>query len=433
MAKVTGVMRNSIVKKFIRKGDEIVSFNGRKFVDVLDYIYADSLEKGTIEILRGDKTLSVQYLKNNDFDTLGLTFDKSIEIVPKTCNNNCIFCFVQQLPKGLRETLYVKDDDYRLSFISGSYITCTNLKESDIERIIDYKLSPLYVSVHATDIEVRKFLLGIKKVSNQMEILERLIKNGIDIHAQIVLVGGINDGDVLSKSLTDLYNVGVKTVAVVPVGLTNHRQGKYNISPITEEQAKDAIKKCQSFYQEKGGFCYCADEMYQIANQPIPSAEYYGEYEQIENGVGLIAKFIDELEYALSNAPNKVKNKTVGIFTGESGYSTMQRAKELIESKYSNVKLNVYVVKNDFFGRSVTVTGLITATDIIKQYGGKEYKEDYFMIPAVMLKEFEDVFLDGKNVKELSKSIGKKIIVNRCDGEDYLNKIIYGDKKWQNR
>ena len=433
MAKITGISRESIVRKILKKGDDVVAFSDRPFEDVLDYIYADSCEQGKINFVRNGIEQVVEYEKDSPDETLGLEFDESIEITPKTCCNNCIFCFVSQLPDGLRDTLYVKDDDYRLSFISGSYITCTNLREKDIQRIIDYKLSPLYVSVHATDTDVRKFMLGIKKCADQLEQIKRFVDNGIVIHAQIVLVAGINDGEILKKSLLDLYNVGVSTVAIVPVGLTTHRQGKYEISPLTKEQAGEAIDICESFYKAHVGFCYCSDEMYQIACREVRDASYYGQYEQIENGVGLIPKFFDELECALEMAPTKVKKRAVGVFTGVSGFSTMQKAKEMVESAYDNVKVNIYVVKNDFFGRTVTVTGLVTATDIIKQYQSIGKENDYFVIPSVMLKEFEDVFLDNKSVKELSKALSKKVIVAECTGEGYLKAVLVGDKKWQNR
>ncbi len=429
MAFVKKILSESILRGNVFVGDEVKAFCGREFVDILDYIYADSLSEGELTIYRRGEEKKVKFVKENEFDTLGLEFDESVEIKPRECHNNCIFCFVKQLPKGLRDTLYVKDDDYRLSFISGSYITGTNLTETDIQRIIDYKLSPLYVSVHATDEAVRKFLLGIKKCPPQTELIDRLIKAGITIHAQIVLVGGINDGKQLEKSLADLYALGVSTVAVVPVGLTGHREGKYHIDPLTKEQARDAIELTESFYRSHPSFCYCSDEMYQIAELPVRDAEYYGQYEQIENGVGVISKFMSELNDAISFAPDKKIKRKIGIITGVSGESSMIRARDAVNEKYPDVQINIYVVKNDFFGRSVTVTGLVTATDIIAQYGKNTFKEDFLMIPSVMLKEFEDVFLDGITLKELSKKLRKRIVVSHCGGEDFLEAIVSGRSK----
>lgn len=429
MAFVKKILSESVLRGKISTGDEVLFFDDRPFTDILDYIYADSKQSGYVTIKRKGEEKVVFFEKQGDYDTLGLEFDDSVEIKPIECRNNCIFCFVRQLPKGMRDSLYVKDDDYRLSFISGSYITCTNLQEKDMQRILDYKLSPLYVSVHATDENVRKFLLGIKKCPNQIEQMKRLIGGGITIHAQIVLVGGINDGEILAKSLFDLYEIGVKTVAIVPVGLTGYREGRYPISPLTKEQAAAAVDEVEAFYKSHPGFCYCSDEMYQIACRPIRGEEYYGQYEQIENGVGLISKFLSELDFALELAPEKKLKRKVGIITGVSGESTMIKARTAITKKYPNVEINVYVVKNDFFGRTVTVTGLVTATDIIKQYGDRHFTEDFLMVPSVMMKEFEDVFLDGKTLHDLSKALKKKILVSHCTGEDFLSVILEGRSK----
>ncbi|MGN1043022.1 MAG: DUF512 domain-containing protein [Christensenellales bacterium] len=428
MTKITGVDKKSPLYGCLRVGDEIIRINGRRFCDLLDYAYADSFDAGSVVVNREGVEMSFPYEKNQS-ETLGLTFDESAEITPKECKNNCIFCFVRQLPDNLRSTLYVKDDDYRLSFISGSYITCTNLNKEDIERIVDYKLSPLYVSVHATDEEIRKFMLGVKRAPEQMPVIKRFIDAGITVHTQIVLVGGINDGKVLEKSLKDLYDVGVATVAVVPVGLTGYRTGLYDIRPLTKEEAQHAIDITEEFYKVHEGFCYCADEMYQKAEREVPSPEYYGNYDQIENGVGLIAKFIDELSCSLKNARRPLRKRRIAVITGVSGESVMNKAKSMVEKRFSNVIVNVYPVINRFFGETVTVTGLVTATDIIRCYGDRVFDEDYVMLPSVMLKEFGDVFLDDVSVAELSKKLGKKIVVSHPDGEGFLQGILHGDKK----
>lgn len=430
MVKVTRVSAESVLKGRILPNDSIIEFNGNKFSDILDYVYADSAESGEVKLERNGEVFTLAYNKNNPFDTLGLEFDSSAEITPVECCNNCIFCFVKQLPKNLRETLYVKDDDYRLSFVSGSYITCTNLKEKDIQRIIDYRLSPLYISVHATDEEVRKYLLGVKRCPPQLPMLKRFIENGITIHSQIVLVPDLNDGDVLKKSLKDLWEIGVSTVAVVPVGLTGHRENLPVIKPMDSVKAREAIAITEEFYSEHEQFCICADEMYQIANLDVHEPVYYGNYDQIENGVGLIAKFLDELSYALEIAPKHSKKRNIGVITGISGESVMLKAKNMVENKYKKIRINVYPVVNKFFGESVTVTGLVTATDIIRCYGEKKFEEDYLMLPSVMLKEFGDVFLDDVSVSELSKKINKKIVVSHPDGEGFLKAVLRGEKKW---
>ncbi len=430
MAKVIEVLNESVCAGKIKTGDEILKFNGREFEDILDYIYADSSLNAELTVLRDGKIFDLKVEKEDESETLGLGFDDSMEITPRECRNNCIFCFVKQLPQGLRDTLYIKDDDYRLSFISGSYITCTNLRENDVERILAYKLSPLYISVHATDESVRKFMLGIKRSVPQMELLKKFVDGGIALHTQIVLVGNVNDGEILKKSLEDLYLVGVKSVAVVPVGLTGHRQGLYDISPLTKEQASAAIDITEAFYSEHAGFCFCADEMYQIAERDVKSAEYYGNYDQIENGVGLIAKFIDELNLALESAPKHVGRKNIALFTGVSGEATMLKAAKIINEQYKKVRINVYPVVNKFFGETVTVTGLVTATDILRGYGDKKFTEDFIMLPSVMLKEFGDVFLDDVSVSDLAEKLGKKIVVSRTDGASFLNTVLRGGKKW---
>lgn len=427
MAKIINILDESILQDLVCIGEDVVSFNGRPFDDILDYIFADSLDTVKMEVIDTNGEMrEVDVYKESDYYTLGLEFDDSIEIQAKECHNNCIFCFVKQLPKNLRDTLYVKDDDYRLSFISGSYITCTNLQEKDIERILSYKLSPLYVSVHATDEDIRKHMLGVKQCDSQLDIIKRLTNGGILIHAQVVLVDGINDKAVLTKTLNDLWNANVATVAIVPVGLTSFRKDLHKIYPISQELAIETVKQVEEYNVEHEFFAYCSDEMYQIAKMELPSYEYYNGFEQIENGVGLIVKFLYEIEEALSYAPRHCSRK-VGIFTGLSGVSTMEKAKKMIEDKWGSVVFNIYPVENTFFGETVTVTGLVTATDIIKSYSGFNFEEDYLIIPSVMLKEFETVFLDNKSVDDLSAELKKNIIVSGTSGDELVNAIVDGD------
>lgn len=426
MAKVTSVNPQGVLYGKIKVGEQVTAFDGRPFADILDYIYADANEKCKLTVVdKSGKEREVLAKKFFGGDTMGLEFDESIEISPKECSNNCIFCFVNQLPKGLRDTLYIKDDDYRLSFISGSYITCTNLSESDIQRIIEYKLSPLYISVHATDAELRKRILGIKRASDQMEIIRRLTDNGITIHAQIVLVPDVNDNEHLQKSLQDLYDAKIESVAIVPVGLTSHREGQPNIRAVNKKDAEKAIDVAEAFYEKHPFFCFAADELYQKAGREVKDSGYYGDYPQIENGVGLIAKFLDETKEALDYAPKKL-SKSVGVITGVSGKDTMLRVKKLLESRWKGFKMDIYPIANTFFGNSVTVTGLVTATDILKSLEGAPLAEE-LIIPSVMLKEFDTVFLDGISVRELSKRLKRKIIVSAVTGDCFLDTIIYGE------
>ncbi len=427
MAKILEIDEESIVARKLRVGDDVIAFSGNQFIDLLDYSYAEGCEKGTITFIRDGVKKTISYRNPDAIGTLGLTFDSSVEIVPKICVNNCLFCFVRQLPKNLRSTLYVKDDDYRLSFICGSYITCTNFTNEDINRILRYKLSPLYISVHATDKAIQKRLLGIKKDFDQLALLRLFHENGIKFHTQIVLVPGINDGEVLQKSLEDLAEVGAETVAVVPVGLTGHRNGLPDLKQVDKEVACDCIDRCEKFYEAHPGFCYCSDEMYLIADRDVPDAAYYQSFPQIENGVGLIAKFFEDFYDELSYAPKSVR-RTVGLFTGLSGLSTMQKAKRILEEKYKNLHVNIYPVINHFFGESVTVTGLVTATDIIEQYGDKVTDDKYYLVPSVMLKEFGNQFLDDITVEELSAKLNKKIVVTPAGGDGFVRGVLYGGK-----
>ena len=425
MPKVVKVGRGSALRGKVKKGTEIVAFSGRKFVDSLDYIYADSFAKGTVTVREKSGELrEIAYDKERETDSLMLEFDESAEIIPIQCKNNCIFCFIHQMPRGFRPSLYIRDDDYRLSFISGCYITCTNLSESDIERIIAYKMSPLYVSVHATDETVRAQMLRVKNATPQLTVLKRFIDSGIKIHAQIVLVEGINNGRILEKSLLDLRNAGVETVAVVPVGLTKHRQNLAVLSPLSKGCALNAISIVEKLHTENDGFCFASDEMYQIAGLPVNTHEYYGEYEQIENGVGLIAKFLHETDEAVSLRQTRSKKREIGIFTGKSGENTMLKVKNMLETAFAGLKINIYPVPNTVFGETVTVTGLVTATDILNAYGNKEFTENFLMIPQVMLKEFETVFLDGMTVEVLSKKLHKKIKVCPVSGAELIRSVL---------
>ena len=426
MAKIVNIEEFGAAKKTeLLIGDEILSFNQRKFCDVLDYIYADSSEKITLKVKRKDEIFDCVIEKISE-DTMGLVFEDEAEICAKNCANNCIFCFVNQLPKGMRDTLYVKDDDYRMSFSMGNYVTLTNLTQNDIERIIDYRLSPLYVSVHSTNHQLRLSMLGIKKSLNILDTLKAFTSSGIKVHTQIVLIPGVNDKDELDKTLNDLLQIGnnLQTVAVVPVGLTKFRENLLQLNTVNKEQAKEAISIIDKYYAKRKYFAFASDELYQIAELPIPPYEFYGEFEQIENGVGLIAKFLYEIELGLSNI-KKHKSRNVGIITSISGYPTIAKACERIKEKWKKFGFNIFVIENLFFGKTITVTGLLTYSDIYNQLKEKTIKNDFLIISSVMLKEFSNVFLDGKSVNELEENLGKKIVVSGNDGESFIDTIIY--------
>ncbi|HOK81208.1 MAG TPA: DUF512 domain-containing protein [Clostridia bacterium] len=433
MAKIVKVDRGGLAKSAgIRKGDELIAVNGRKFRDLIDYAYAEGQSEYVLTIKdKNGAVREVEIKKESDFDYLGLEFDDSAEIKPRCCRNNCLFCFVDQLPEGMRDTLYVKDDDYRLSFTCGCYITGTNLTDKDIIRIIEYKLSPMYFSVHATDEQVRRRLLGVKGTAPApvMDILKRLTEAGIKINTQVVLCPGINDGEVLKKTIEDLRSLGenIVSLAVVPVGLTGHREGLPELRLLTKEEASATIDMVEACYEKFGGFCYCSDEMYLQAGRDVKDAGYYGSFDQIENGVGLIAKLISEVKEALEFAPSKV-NKRVAFITGEAGVYALGRVAAALKEKWRKLKIDIYPIRNDFFGHSVTVSGLVTAGDIINQLKGVDFSQtDHILIPSVMLKEFDTVFLDGISLAELEKALGKKVLVSAVDGECLVDTIAYGE------
>jgi putative radical SAM enzyme (TIGR03279 family) len=408
----------------LKPRDKIHSFNFREFKDILDYIYADSLEDITVKAERKGAPFECK-IKKDASQTMGLVF-KNAEIVPVTCKNDCIFCFVKQLPKGLRESLYVKDDDYRLSFSMGNYVTLTGISKSEWQRILDYKLSPLYVSVHTTDHKLRCQMLGVKKAPDIVAQLKELTACGIKIHTQIVLVKGYNDKDNLRKTLQDLYLLGenILSVAIVPVGLTAFRENLPSLTPLGKEDARLAIDIAEEYYQKRKYFCFCSDEMYNIAQREMPGYEYYGDFGQIENGVGLRAKFLEEVRRAVEGKHiNKKRN--VGIVTSVSGAKDVKEACEIIGQHWQGLKYSIYPVENRFFGPSITVAGLLTYTDILAAFGNNLPENDFLVLPAVMFREFSDTFLDGKTIKDLRRALKTKIIVSGNEGEAFLDTLVY--------
>jgi len=407
----------------LKRGDIIHSFNSRSFNDFLDYIYADSLEDIIIKAERDGKSFECQIQKPASL-SMGIAF-KDIDIEPKRCKNNCIFCFIDQLPKGLRDSLYIKDDDCRLSFSMGNYVTLTGISNADWRRLNEYKLSPLYVSVHTTDNNLRAKMLGVKKVPNIMEQLAELAASGIKIHTQIVLVKGYNDGQRLRRTLQDLLSLGenLSSVAIVPVGLTVHRQGLTLLQPLAKEDAQAAITLAQEFYNKRKYFCFCSDEMYNIAEMQAPDYEYYGNFEQIENGVGLRAKLLHEVKYAMEERRPK-KKRNAGIITSVSGAKDIADACKIIKQSWQEFSYDIYPIENKFFGSTITVAGLLTYADIVSAFSVPP-ANDFLVLPSVMLKEFTNTFLDGKTGKELARKLKKRIVVSGNTGAAFADSLIY--------
>ena len=402
----------------LRVGDELTSLGGTPVEDVLDCLYYDGEEKFDAEVVRGGKKRVFRIKKSAD-EPLGIELEE--EMRPMRCRNKCVFCFVDQLPKGMRESLYVKDDDYRYSFISGSYVTLTNLSDGDVDRVIRLHLSPIYISVHAFDGEVRRRLVTNPNTDKLIERMEKLGANGIKMHTQLVVVPGINDGAELEKSIRGLHSVeGVESVAVVPVGLTAHREGLARLRVATKEESLAAVALTEKLNEEFGGFCWCSDEYYIKAGLPPREYGYYGDFEQIENGVGLFAEFYDNVDYELSERADMRLGKKLALITGVDFAPYLKEKMKEVDAKLGTSS-TVFGIINHFFGETITVAGLVTAGDIMAQADCTGM--DAAVIPDNMLKEFGNVFLDNVTVSEVERALGVPVIVVSHSGADLVGRI----------
>lgn len=415
MLKISSIERGSTAAKTgLKKDDLIVEFNGQPAVDMLDVAYFDSQSEFTVGVTRCDKKLTFGVKKDVN-EPMGWDFYDECYIEPRWCANKCVFCFVDQLPKGQRPTLYVKDDDWRLSFVSGNFVTLTNLSDKELARILDKKFSPLYVSVHATDDAIRRKLLGNPRARDIMPLLKQFADGGINMYTQVVMCPGLNDGEVLRKTLTDLYSLypAVQNVAIVPVGLTKFRCGLENLRLVTQFEANAAIDLVEGFDAEcfaKTGqhFAYCSDEMYVYAKRELPPAEYYGDFNQLENGVGLVADTRYQFDLAFADAV-AAKKGSFTLVTGVSAGPIIQQLVDKAKAKFPELNANVVAVVNKFFGETVTVAGLVVGGDIVETLKGRDDIGDTLILPRVMLREIEDVFLDGMTLTEFKQLTGKNV------------------------
>ena len=426
MLTVNKVLKNSIASELgLEKGDALLEFNGNQVVDVLDYLYYDSQTFFTLTVLTKQGEKVVLEIEKEEDETLGLEFlSDNLEI--KTCRNNCVFCFVDQMPKGLRSSLYVKDDDYRQSFMRGNFVTLTNASGSDIERIVRLNLSPLYVSVQATDPEVRTKLLNNRFAGNILEQLKTLTQGGVKVETQVVLVRGFNDGAILEKTCRELFSLGenLLSVAVVPCGITKYREGLYPIEDITKGYANCVIEQVKSLNCEfNKNFVVLADEFYFKAGLTPINAESYGDFSQVGNGVGVTAKLVKELNECVK--VTKTSGKKL-LISGVSAYEFVSKTVKDLSKYIKNLDADVIAVKNDFFGETVNCTGLLVGNDIINAVKDIIYKYDVLVLPCVCLKEDEDVFLDGVTLKELKEKLNVKIYVTSGTGESLFGALTNG-------
>jgi putative radical SAM enzyme (TIGR03279 family) len=406
MLRITGVLPHSIGQELeIDAGDAVIKINGHPVDDFLDYQIHVSHERVMVEIEKQDGELWDLEVEKEPENDMGLQFEHP---PPHQCGNNCIFCFVHQLPRGMRSTLYVKDEDYRFSYLYGSYVTLTNIDEANVQRIIDQQLSPLYVSVHASDEQLRKSLIGRQGLPI-LDLLDRLTAAGIEIHTQIVLCPGINDGSHLEKTVEDLYQLrpGVLSLAIVPVGLTGYRRGLPHLRPPTAVEAQNILTllhRYQARFREETGsrFVFAADEFYLQAGVEFPPVDDYEDLPQLENGVGLVSVFRAEGDEVLAEAQPLVVPE-VSTFTGESFRRELETFAAAL-SRVTGVAIRVHTITNEFFGGHVTVTGLLTGRDIVRQLKGKKLGA-FLLVPDVVLKEGEDLFLDDLSLAELGKEL----------------------------
>ena len=428
--QVKSVARHSYADRAgVRSGEYLLSINGNDIVDVLDYRFYQINSQLELKIRDGRGEVRTVKVRKPEYEELGLEFETYLMDKEKSCRNKCVFCFIDQLPKGLRETLYFKDDDSRLSFLFGNYVTLTNLSEHEISRIIKMHISPINVSVHTTNPELRVRMMGNRFAGDSLKILKRLADSSIVINTQIVCCPGINDADELRRSLSDLYKLNVNLIAVVPVGLTKFREGLYPLTPFTAEKARETVDIIEEFgdmcLKERGRrIAYAADELYIKAGYDIPEAEFYGDFEAIENGVGLIAMLKEDLLYELDlrEADESIR-RTVSIACGTSAAPYLRELMDRVEEKFKNVKVNVYPIVNDFFGENINVSGLIVGADLIAQLKGKPLG-DALLISSAMLRFENDLFLDDVSVDEVSEKLNITVLPINNDGGMLLDAVI---------
>ena len=409
---ITGVEPGSRAQRLgILPGDVLVSLNGHPIRDVLDYRFFETEKELRVALTRGGEPYQVELMKPQ-YASLGLEFESYLMDRQRSCRNKCVFCFIDQLPKGMRETLYFKDDDDRLSFLFGNYITLTNIDDREIDRILQMRISPINVSVHTMDPELRCRMMGNRFAGDALRHLYRLAEGGVKLNCQIVLCPGLNDGAALEFTLEKLFSLGegLCSVACVPVGLTRYREGLYPLDPFDQAGARRAVEQLERwgerFRRERGSrTVYASDEFYLLAGLPLPPLEFYEDFPQIENGVGMLRNLEDEFTWALEDQKLPDTPRKVTIPTGEGAFDFLQEMLDGCRRKCHNLTIDLVPVKNDFFGGTVNVTGLLTGRDILQNLKGRDLG-DQVLLSTYMLRAGEDVFLDDMTMEELSRALG---------------------------
>ncbi len=413
-------------------GDIITKINNVELVDIFDYHYYSDDANITVELLHEDGTTTETLVEKEEGEDLGVIFCNGLMDDYKSCSNKCAFCFIDQMPPGMRETLYFKDDDTRLSFLQGNYVTLTNMKMADLDRIIAYKLGPINISVHATNPELRVKLLHNRFAGDILEKIRKLYEAEISMNAQVVSCPGLNDGAELDRTIGDLLQFApvMSSMSVVPVGVTKFRDGLYPLRTYTAEEAGkviDQIERWQQVAMEKIGnhFVQASDEWYILAGRPLPEADRYDGFIQLENGVGMLRLLHEEVLDALEDIkkPLFMKKHKVTIATGKLAAPFMKKLADIITEKFNKVSVEVIPIVNNFFGEEITVSGLITGQDLIEQLKDKELG-DNLLLSCTMLRAQEEVFLDDITLSELESTLQVKVRIVQSDGHDFVHAII---------
>ena len=433
MVTITDVASESRADKAgVRADDVLVAINKNQINDVLDYRFYLASKSVTLLVLRDGKQKKFK-IKKQEYDDIGLDFETPLMDKKHSCENKCVFCFIDQLPKGMRKSLYFKDDDSRLSFLHGNYITLTNLGDKDIQRIIDMHISPVNVSVHTTNPELRIKMMHNKRAGEVLGYLHRLADAGISLCAQIVLCRGLNDGAELDRTMCDLEALApaLGSTSIVPAGLTKFRDGLYQLQPFTPEECAAIIKQINDFgdmclYKHGTRLFYPADELYVKAGLPLPDDSFYEDYSQIQNGVGMLTDMRTcvsaELEDDAYSSLAKL-SRTVSLATGYAAESHIKELAQMLMSRVDGLKINVYPIKNNFFGDLITVSGLLTGKDIIEQLDGKELGDELF-IPAACLRAEGDVLLDDVSPADISAALGVPVSPLDADAREFVRSIL---------
>ena len=428
---VKNIVPGSIAEEMgIEPGDKLLSIDGHEIEDIFDYQFYTEDEEIVLLIEKPDGEQWELEIEKEEDEELGIQFGEGLMDEYRSCRNKCIFCFIDQMPKGMRDTLYFKDDDSRLSFLQGNYVTLTNMSSHDIQRIINYHLEPINISFQTTNPQLRCKMLHNRFAGEALKKVDELYQGGIEMNGQIVLCKGVNDGEELERSIRDLtaYLPLLKSVSVVPVGLSKYREGLYPLEPFTKEDAREVLSTIhrwqEKLYEQWGlHFIHAGDEWYLLAEEDIPEEERYDGYLQLENGVGMLRLLFNEFSEAYACLDGDERQEEIALATGKLAYPVLRDMAGKMEENFPNLKIHVYCIRNDFFGERITVSGLITGQDLVAQLQGKDLGSR-LLIPCNMLKADEDIFLDDYTVKDAAEALQVRIDIVKSSGQDLIRSML---------